>query len=76
MELDQKYIDVVIKCWQQYARKQAVLEGDGRTTLPRYVAAEFPPIAGILPRKLAIGGCVLSPFFEAEDERDYGQPPA
>jgi DNA modification methylase len=31
VELDPKYIDVVIRRWQQYTGKQAVLDGDGRT---------------------------------------------
>jgi hypothetical protein len=31
VELVPKYIDVIIRRWQQYTGKQAVLEGDGRT---------------------------------------------
>ena len=31
MEIDPKYVDVVIKRWQQLTGKQAVLESDGRT---------------------------------------------
>jgi DNA modification methylase len=31
MEIDPKYVDVVIKRWQQLTGEQAVLEGDGRT---------------------------------------------
>ena len=31
VELDAKYIDVIIRRWQQYTGKQAVLDGDGRT---------------------------------------------
>ena len=31
MEIDPRYADVVIKRWQQYSGKGAVLEGDGRT---------------------------------------------
>jgi DNA modification methylase len=31
VELDPKYIDVIIRRWQQYTGKQAVLDGDGRT---------------------------------------------
>ena len=31
VELDPKYIDVIVRCWQQYTGKQAVLDGDGRT---------------------------------------------
>jgi DNA modification methylase len=31
VELDPKYVDVVIRRWQQYTGKQAVLDGDGRT---------------------------------------------
>lgn len=31
VELDPKYVDVIIRRWQQYTGKQAVLEGDGRT---------------------------------------------
>jgi DNA modification methylase len=31
MELDPKYVDVIIRRWQQYTGKQAVLDGDGRT---------------------------------------------
>jgi DNA modification methylase len=30
-ELDPKYVDVIIRRWQQYTGKQAVLDGDGRT---------------------------------------------
>jgi DNA methylase len=31
VELDPKYVDVIIRRWQQYAGRQAVLDGDGRT---------------------------------------------
>jgi DNA modification methylase len=31
VELDPKYIDVIIRRWQQYTGKRAVLDGDGRT---------------------------------------------
>jgi DNA modification methylase len=31
VELDPKYIDVIIRRWQMYTGKQAVLDGDGRT---------------------------------------------
>ena len=31
VELDSKYVDVVVRRWQQYTGKQAVLDGDGRT---------------------------------------------
>jgi DNA modification methylase len=31
VELDPKYIDVIVRRWQQYTGKQAVLDGDGRT---------------------------------------------
>ena len=31
IELDPKYVDVVIRRWQQYTGKQAALDGDGRT---------------------------------------------
>lgn len=31
VELDPKYVDVIIRRWQQYTGKQAVLDGDGRT---------------------------------------------
>jgi DNA modification methylase len=31
MELDPKYIDVIVQRWQTLAGKQAKLEGDGRT---------------------------------------------
>lgn len=31
MELDPKYVDVIVRRWQQFTGKQAVLEGDGRT---------------------------------------------
>jgi DNA modification methylase len=31
VELDQKYVDVIIRRWQAYTGKQAVLDGDGRT---------------------------------------------
>jgi DNA modification methylase len=31
MELDPKYVDVIVRRWQQYTGKQAVLDGDGRT---------------------------------------------
>jgi DNA modification methylase len=31
VELDPKYVDVIIRRWQQFTGKQAVLEGDGRT---------------------------------------------
>jgi len=31
VELDPKYVDVVIRRWQRYTGKQAVLDGDGRT---------------------------------------------
>jgi len=31
VELDPKYVDVIVQRWQQFTGKQAVLEGDGRT---------------------------------------------
>ena len=31
MELDPKYADVIVRRWQEYTGKQAVLDGDGRT---------------------------------------------
>ena len=31
MELDEKYIDVIVKRWQQFTGKDATLENDGRT---------------------------------------------
>jgi DNA modification methylase len=31
VELDPKYVDVIIRRWQQYTGKEAVLDGDGRT---------------------------------------------
>ena len=31
MELDPKYVDVIVKRWQDFTGKQATLEGDGRT---------------------------------------------
>jgi hypothetical protein len=31
MELDPKYVDVVVQRWQTLSGKQATLEGDGRT---------------------------------------------
>jgi DNA modification methylase len=31
MELDPKYIDVIVRRWEKLTGKQAVLEGDGRT---------------------------------------------
>ncbi len=31
MELDPKYVDVVVERWQQLTGKQATLDGDGRT---------------------------------------------
>ena len=31
VELDPKYVDVIIRRWQQYTGKHSVLDGDGRT---------------------------------------------
>ena len=31
VELDPKYVDVIVRRWQQYTGKEAVLDGDGRT---------------------------------------------
>ncbi len=31
VELDPKYVDVIIRRWQAFTGKQAVLDGDGRT---------------------------------------------
>jgi hypothetical protein len=31
MELDPKYADVVVRRWQEYTGKQALLDGDGRS---------------------------------------------
>jgi hypothetical protein len=31
MEIDPKYVDVIVRRYQEYGGKQAVLEGDGRT---------------------------------------------
>jgi DNA modification methylase len=31
VELDPKYVDVVVQRWQQLSGKQATLDGDGRT---------------------------------------------
>jgi DNA modification methylase len=30
MELDQRYVDVIVKRWQDYTGRKAVLENDGR----------------------------------------------
>jgi DNA modification methylase len=30
-ELDPKYVEVIVRRWEQYTGKQAVLDGDGRT---------------------------------------------
>jgi len=30
IELDPKYVDVIVKRWQDYADRKAVLESDGR----------------------------------------------
>lgn len=43
MELDPKYVDVIIKRWQDFTGKQATLEGDGRTF--DELAAERVPAA-------------------------------
>jgi hypothetical protein len=31
MEIDPKYVDCIIRRWQLFTGKQAVLDGDGRT---------------------------------------------
>ena len=31
MELDPKYVDVIVQRWQELSGKQAKLDGDGRT---------------------------------------------
>jgi DNA modification methylase len=31
MELDPRYVDVVVRRWQEFANKTAVLDGDGRS---------------------------------------------
>ncbi len=31
VELDPKYVDVIVRRWQQYTGKQAQLDGNGRT---------------------------------------------
>jgi DNA modification methylase len=31
MELDPKYVDVIVQRWQEFTGKQATLESDGRT---------------------------------------------
>ena len=31
VEVDQKYVDVTVRRWQQYTGKKAILDGDGRT---------------------------------------------
>jgi hypothetical protein len=31
MEIDPKYADTIVRRWEEYAGKQAVLEGDGRS---------------------------------------------
>lgn len=43
MELDPKYVDVIIKRWQDFTGKRATLEGDGRTF--DELAAERVPAA-------------------------------
>jgi hypothetical protein len=30
LEIDPKYCDVIVKRWQQYTGRQAILDGDGR----------------------------------------------
>ena len=50
MEIDPKYVDVVIQRWQQLTGKQAVLDGDGRTF--EEISAE---------RKLGGGGGLTCP---------------
>ena len=44
MDLDAKYVDVAVLRWQRFSRKQAVLDGDGRT---------FDEIAGVRRRDVA-----------------------
>ena len=43
MELDPKYCDVIVKRWQDFTRKEAVLEADGRTF--NEIAAQRQPAA-------------------------------
>jgi DNA modification methylase len=31
MEIDPRYVDVIIRRWQEYTGKSAKLDGDGRT---------------------------------------------
>lgn len=42
MELDPKYVDVIVKRWQEFTGKQATLESDGRTFAD--LAAERAPV--------------------------------
>jgi DNA modification methylase len=42
MELDPKYADVIVRRWQEYTGKQAVLDGDGRSTRSLKNAARRP----------------------------------
>jgi hypothetical protein len=44
MDLDAKYVDVAVLRWQRFSRKQAVLDGDGRT---------FEEIARVRQREVA-----------------------
>jgi DNA modification methylase len=41
IELEPKYCDVIIRRWQEYSGKQAVLEGDGRSF--REIAGDRQP---------------------------------
>jgi hypothetical protein len=47
IELSPAYIDVAVKRWQDFAGKQAVLDGDGRTF--DEVASERPKAISIAP---------------------------
>jgi hypothetical protein len=43
VELDPKYVDVIVQRWQDWAGATAVLEGDGRTYEEVAVGREAPP---------------------------------
>jgi hypothetical protein len=58
IELDPKYVDVVVERWQSLAGKRATLDGDGRTfeEIAREVG-EYRREIGLCPRHHFIHGC-------------------
>src|SRR4029077_18552368 len=60
VELDPKYVDVIVQRWQTLSGKKAKLEGDGRT-FEEIAAERRKAAAGIVPCRTAVVALAVQP---------------